>query len=132
MHQTTANKVAIIFVVISTLLGSHPATAGEVEGNAGSRLHASQEAEECDWLATRNFLAHEERWECWEPATGYVRTAISATRAEIYEGNGLQSDLYTVRSCLKVVFSKRESPWSECVGMLDVAPHSFQGPRVSR
>ena len=128
MHHTTTKKAASTLLAVSTLLGSVPAMAWEVEGNGLPRHDASQEPVVCDWLATENLLSQGVRWECWEPATGYVRTAISATSVENREGNEQQSAFYALRSGPKVAFSKGERPWSERVGMLDEASDSLQMP----
>lgn len=132
MDHTTAKKAASTLLSVSILLGSFPAIAGEGKENAQPSLQASHEPAVCDWLVTKDLLAHQARWECWEPATGYVRTAISATSVDNREGNELQSAFYAVRSSLKVAFSRREWPWSERVGMLDVVPDSLQTQAGSR
>ena len=120
MQHTTSKNAASTLLAVITLLSSFPAEAGEVEGNGLPRQDALQEAVACDWLVTKKLLAHQVRWECWEPATGYMRSAISATSVEDHEGNGLQSAFYALRSGLKVTVSKREWSWSEPVWMLDV------------
>ncbi len=97
MRHTFATNTARTLLVISALLGSFPAIAEEANGAGHSRLHASQEPVVCDWLVTNKVLTHQTHWGCWEPATGYVRTAISSTSVENYEGNELQSASRTRR-----------------------------------
>ena len=91
MRRTYISRAAITLLAISTLLGSVSATAEEANRAGKSSLLASQEPVVCGWLVTNNVPAHQARWGCWEPATGYVRTAISSMSLENDKDNELQS-----------------------------------------
>ena len=132
IRQMNAAKAARTFLVAGALLGSLPATADEHKGAGHPVLYASEEPVICDWKVTDSDSEQQTRWECWEPATGYVRIAISSKRIENREHNMLQSVFRHLRSVLMVAFSKQELPSTEPVTMLDVAVDRPRTPPTSR
>ena len=132
IYHMTAKNGAKAFLVASTLLASLPAMADESNGADHPARYTSQDPVLCDSLVSNNLFERQTRWECWEPATGYVRTTISSTSLENHENNGLQSAFFVLRSGVKVALSKWEWPWTERLGMLSAALDSPQIRPTSR